>query len=790
MLLIDLEKPDLSIQTGHLKLGGKNPAGVEINANSRYLTLDGKPWLPVMGEFHYARVPVDDWEKELRKMKAGGIDIVAAYVFWIHHEEIEGQYEWGGNRNLRHLVEQCSKVGVYCYPRIGPWAHGECRNGGFPDWLLAKCGKDVRTDAPVYLSYVKRLYDAIAAQLHGLLWKDGGPIVGVQLENELIHNALHIRTLKMMAREAGIDVPLYTMTGWGPAAVPEDEVIPVFGGYPDAFWDLQATSWSRESRKSYFFSNLRDDNAIGKDLIKPQELGDISYMQRYPYGACETGSGMQAAYRRRPEVTADDVAALAYVKVGNGSNLLGYYMYHGGSNPMGKLTTMQESQATGYPNDLPVINYDFQAPLGEYGQARPSFHALRRLHLFINSFGSMLAPMPMVLPDEQPHGLDDDSTVRWSVRSDGKSSFLFINNYQRVESLPTHAEAQFQLNMADDIVRIPQVPTVIPSGTYCIWPVNMSLDGAVMKYGTVQPVTCVTAGNEKLFVFSASDGIIPEFAFEPASIKSMDPVLKSVSTLAGLRPGTNCAISIGLDDGHNVKMLVLTQTQSLQLYKLNIWGADHLILCSETVYVDGNTLHINTRQTGNVSFAIYPPRDGKLTVNDAQLVPQEDGIFMRYTIPIVQSSIAVNAQKVQEATQAPPIVSSVWGAVVPADSSFDGAEVWSVSIPEDALSGAGDIFLQVSYVGDIGRAYIGDKLIADDFFFGRTWEIGLRHFASELKGQSLTLKFLPLRKDAPVYIPPERRPDFGEQDQLVHVGLIHAVCEYDVGVSLEGTTAL
>lgn len=22
--------------------------------------------------------------------------------------------------------------------RIGPWAHGECRNGGFPDWLVKK----------------------------------------------------------------------------------------------------------------------------------------------------------------------------------------------------------------------------------------------------------------------------------------------------------------------------------------------------------------------------------------------------------------------------------------------------------------------------------------------------------------------------------------------------------------------------------------------------------------------------------------------------------------------------
>ena len=31
-------------------------------------------------------------------MKAGGIDIVSTYVFWIHHEEIEGQFDWTERR--------------------------------------------------------------------------------------------------------------------------------------------------------------------------------------------------------------------------------------------------------------------------------------------------------------------------------------------------------------------------------------------------------------------------------------------------------------------------------------------------------------------------------------------------------------------------------------------------------------------------------------------------------------------------------------------------------------------
>jgi len=101
-----------------------------------YLTMDTRPWLPVMGEFHYSRVPESEWEEELLKMKSAGAQIVSTYVIWIHHEEIRGQFDWTGQRNLRRFVELCGKHGLYVVARIGPWTHGESRNGGLPDWLL------------------------------------------------------------------------------------------------------------------------------------------------------------------------------------------------------------------------------------------------------------------------------------------------------------------------------------------------------------------------------------------------------------------------------------------------------------------------------------------------------------------------------------------------------------------------------------------------------------------------------------------------------------------------------
>lgn len=112
-------------------------------------------------------------------MKAGGITVVATYIFWIYHEEEEGQWDWSGNRDLRAFIQLCDNHGLYSYPRIGPWAHGEVRNGGFPDWLLHKCGaKNVRRDSEPYLSEVRRLYAEISRQIAGLRWRDGGREIG------------------------------------------------------------------------------------------------------------------------------------------------------------------------------------------------------------------------------------------------------------------------------------------------------------------------------------------------------------------------------------------------------------------------------------------------------------------------------------------------------------------------------------------------------------------------------------------------------------------------------------
>ena len=59
----------------------------EVKWDSKSLIIDGRRVVPVMGEVHFSRIPATEWKDEVRKMKEGGVTIIATYVFWNHIEE-------------------------------------------------------------------------------------------------------------------------------------------------------------------------------------------------------------------------------------------------------------------------------------------------------------------------------------------------------------------------------------------------------------------------------------------------------------------------------------------------------------------------------------------------------------------------------------------------------------------------------------------------------------------------------------------------------------------------------
>ena len=209
--------------------------GQSVKWDSQSLFFDGKRVVPVMGEIHYSRIPADEWRQELQKMKAGGVTMIANYVFWNHVEEEEGIFNWSGQRSLRHFLELCKEEGLPVVLRIGPFCHGEVRGGGIPDWIVARKDIQLRTEDPKFLHYIEALYRQIYTQAQGLLWKDGGPVVACQFDNEYGGEGSYLVALKRIAQKIGFDLPFYTRTGWPElkSPVPYGEMIPLYGDYAD-----------------------------------------------------------------------------------------------------------------------------------------------------------------------------------------------------------------------------------------------------------------------------------------------------------------------------------------------------------------------------------------------------------------------------------------------------------------------------------------------------------------------------------------------------------------------------
>ena len=759
--------------------GGKSPSGHELAVNNRYFTLDGKPFFPVMGEFHYSRYPASEWEDEILKMKAGGINVISLYIFWIHHEEVEGQFDWAGQKDLRKFVELCAKHGMLVWARIGPWDHGEVRNGGFPDWLVAKV-RVRRSNDPTYLDYVAKFYDQIGQQLKGLFWKDGGAIIGVQVENEY-HPGRggieHMNQLLHMAHASGIDAPFYTETSWDNAAVPSTGFLPVFGGYTEQFWSNSLTELP--PNQNFFFDDIRaEDNVMGD--LQPKNSGYNTKYTDFPFLTAEMGGGMAIAYHRRPIMYADDSTAAALVKLGSGITGLGYYMYHGGTNPDG-LTSLQETQSqpdgAGY-NDMEAKSYDFQAPLGEFGQFHPSFFTMKSLNMFVDEFGSLLAPMAAYFPTQIPPSTNDTATPRVAVRSDGKSAFIFINNYERNYPLDEHKDFQVSLQLPSGTLQIPHSPTTIPSGTYTIWPVNLAIGGVNLRYATAQLLAKLSEPKLDTYVFMAGPGVKPEFAFEHALGDSVIGLhgqtvtqKNDVATVSGFEPGTDATIRI-THAGQTTQVIVLTHEQGLNLYKANVAGRDRLFLSQAGLFFDEHQVHLTSRNPADLKVGVYPAfADPSLNFTDEG----KDGVFHEYAARVndFPSNIllATDAPIKPAAPSAPARVNpSPRRHIVmePSDADFDRAAIWLVKIPPSVLTEtSARPVLQIDYEGDVARLYAGDRFLDDNFYKGTTFEYGLWRLTPQELQQGLDLKILPLRQDTALFLEKSARPDFtGNQDVL------------------------
>lgn len=649
-----------------LNMGGKDQAGNLYQADGRSLLLNGKRIMPVMGEIHYSRMEPESWREAILKMQAGGINILATYVFWSHHEERKGEWDFSGCRDLRSFLKLCGELGMKVWLRIGPWSHGEARHGGFPDYVQYAEDFETRTNDPAYLELVRIFYEKIGEQARGMMCAQGGPVIGIQLENEYGHcggpadraeQAAHLKKLYEMARQAGLVAPWYTATAWGGACT-IDETLQVLSGYVDAPWDDSTDELP--AMENFLFIPYRDDANTGSDFHKAEgPSGTIR--TDYPYLTAELGGGLQSTSHRRLHATGADNAGHIVSVLGSGASLIGYYMYHGGINPTGKYSWLNEAQKIGGNTTVPRKSYDFDACINEAGKINESFGVLKKYHHMMTAFGEELADTCVTLPDRLPESVEDTQTIRAALRwnHSADSGFLFVNNHVRNRVMAEHKDVSVQIALPDgreitleglrfDTDRCYVIPVHLRTDEVAIHKTNASLLGRLGKrifLYTEEPPVVDASGNREYITMLSESQADRSFLFEDG--------------LYVTQREDSCII---LDKG--VKKLICAGTEKIRIY----------------------------RENGEVEEIGVSPDEGQ-------------------------------RQSVSGLTAAFELVKEDYDKKGEIRSRY-----YQVNLKNLDQAHVNQIYLNVDYLGDRAEVYQDGELIDDWFTTGRDWNISLRRF--------------------------------------------------------------
>lgn len=224
-------------------------------------------------------------------------------------------------------------------------------------------------------------------------------------------------------------------------------------------------------------------------------------------------------------------------------------------------------------------------------------------------------------------------------------------------------------------------------------------------------------------------------------------------------PGTSALLTVHGPHGP-VRVLVLSAEQGRQVSRVHIWGCDRLVLCDDLVLADGEELRVHTAAAPDIALLPAPPGLTGTTAGPGV----RDGAFTRWILSppasVPPPAPAVTCVR-SEAVAAPARTGDSHGrASAPLDADFERASVHHIAVlPEvfDESGEAGEVLLRIQYTGDVAWAYTGGKLIADHFWYGPVWEIGLRRFAAEAVRHGIELRILPAARESRIYVDPTAR---------------------------------
>ncbi|MFF5569286.1 beta-galactosidase [Streptomyces luteogriseus] len=212
-----------------------------IALDARGIRFEGGPRLVLCASLFYFRLPREQWRARLAQVRASGYTCVDVYLPWNFHETAPGRWSFEGRRDVAAFLDLAQEEGLYVIARPGPYICSEWDGGALPAWLGLDPQLRVRQHEPRFLDRVTAWFDQALPLLAERQYPANGPVIMVQLENELDFFDCEDRTgylsaLRDQAVRHGITVPLIACSGQGDlegATGDVPGVVPACNFYPD-----------------------------------------------------------------------------------------------------------------------------------------------------------------------------------------------------------------------------------------------------------------------------------------------------------------------------------------------------------------------------------------------------------------------------------------------------------------------------------------------------------------------------------------------------------------------------
>ncbi|MDE2449670.1 MAG: beta-galactosidase, partial [Gammaproteobacteria bacterium] len=369
----------------------------------RAVLIDGEPVYLVMGTVDYYRCPSAEWRERLLQAKRCGLNAIMFCVPWNFHEREEGVFSFSGDTDLGRYLDLCAELGLYAYPRVGPFICAEWDAAGYPPWLYAKRDIELRIDHAPTLVFVRRWFEQLIPLIAQRQVTRGGAVILVQQENEYYfvgrpgirdYQSFLIDTM----RRLGIEVPITDCNGDDPRTRVPGSLMTQNGGGAEAV---------AKARRQH-----PDKPAIISELYT-----DYSTMWGWPVSSFPTST---MVYQQ----TVETLAA---------GGMFSYYMFYGGTNFGFWASTTWKSDES-----FMTTSYYPRAPIAEGGAFNDSFWAVKAANLLARGAEQFLtAAVPAPLP------VSLSGPVRGEAVRAPQGHLIFVQpEYPETVSSVFHTEAQ------------------------------------------------------------------------------------------------------------------------------------------------------------------------------------------------------------------------------------------------------------------------------------------------------------------------------------------------------------